>query len=187
MAHIAILEDYLPLTRLMSDYLRSQGHKITTAATAQEGLLKLRETQPDLVLVDLELGEDDGLDVIQQARQAGCKSKFLVVTGSNEVRDVVTAMKCGAFEYCTKPFRLEQLHDTIQECLEQKEPEKTLATLLAEKMPMPAVVENKVTTPQDQHSWQAVFTGELVVDQRERTRLMTFRKTSPPAVAQTVA
>jgi len=186
MAHIAILEDYLPLTRLMSDYLRSQGHKITTAASAQEGLLKLRETQPDLVLVDLALGEDDGLDVIQQARQAGCKSKFLVVTGSSEVRDVVSAMKCGAFEYCTKPFRLELLHETIQECLAQKESEKTLATLLAEKELLPELPVRKAES-QEERPWQAAFSGASVVDQRENTRLMVFRKMPPPAVAQTVA
>lgn len=186
MAHIAILEDYLPLTRLMSDYLRSQGHKITTAASAQEGLTKLRETRPDIVLVDLELGEDDGLDVIQQARDAGCTSQFLVVTGSSEVRDVVSAMKSGAFEYCTKPFRLEMLHETIQDCLAKNEPEKTLATLLAEKPAIPAAVSAKETAP-EARPWQTAFSGGPVVDQQERTRLMVFRNMPPSAVVQTVA
>jgi DNA-binding response OmpR family regulator len=120
MANILILEDYVPLARLMTDFLHSRGHRITTAESAQEGLEKILLYPPDLVLVDLALGTEDGLDVIRRAKAAGSKAKFLVVTGSNAVQHVVDAMRCGAEDYCTKPFKLEALHSAVQESLNEK-------------------------------------------------------------------
>jgi DNA-binding response OmpR family regulator len=120
MANITILEDYAPLARLMADYLRSRGHKVSTAANAFDGLARIKEGAPDVVLVDLALGTDDGLSVIKRAKAAGINAKFLVVTGSTEVRSVVDAMKVGAEDYCTKPFKLEVLHEAIEDCLQPR-------------------------------------------------------------------
>jgi two-component system, response regulator RegA len=117
MANITILEDYLPLSRLMADFLRSRGHRVNTATNAFDGLARIKEGAPDIVLVDLALGQDDGLGVIKKAKASGVKSKFMVVTGSTEVRQVVEAMKCGAEDYCTKPFKLDSLHQAIEDCL----------------------------------------------------------------------
>jgi DNA-binding response OmpR family regulator len=120
MANITILEDYLPLARLMADFLRSRGHRVNTATNAFDGLARIKEGSPDIVLVDLALGNDDGIGVIKRAKASGARCKFLVVTGSTEVRHVVAAMKVGAEDYCTKPFKLEVLHESIEDCLADK-------------------------------------------------------------------
>jgi DNA-binding response OmpR family regulator len=117
MANIIIIEDYIPLARLMTEYLHNRGHHIVNAETAQEGLEKVLLQPPDVVLVDLALGTDDGLEVIRQAKAAGSKAKFLVVTATTEVKKVVEAMRSGAEDYCMKPFKLEALYNVIEECL----------------------------------------------------------------------
>lgn len=113
MASILILEDYQPLARMMADFLRAKGHLVSHASNASEGLTLMVDGRPDVMLLDISLGNDDGLAVMRKARDNGCLAKFLVLTGHNDLKLAVKAIKSGAEDYFTKPPRLEELDQQI--------------------------------------------------------------------------
>jgi DNA-binding response OmpR family regulator len=117
MIKITIIEDYAPLARLMADFLRAKGHHITVATNAAQGLQRLLESPPDVALIDLALGDETGLEVMRQAKAQGCRSKFIFVTGCNEVSTAIHMINAGAEDYLTKPFDLANLVEALNGCL----------------------------------------------------------------------
>lgn len=121
MASIVLVEDYIPFATMIADFLRSRGrHRVTSAANAQDGLTRIWAAKPDIVLLDLALGDDDGMNVLRKAKASGCQAKFLIMTGSSDVRRAVEAIKMGAEDYWTKPLKLENLHEQIEQMLIKK-------------------------------------------------------------------
>lgn len=62
------------------------------------------------------------MNVLRKAKASGCKAKFLIMTGTSDVRKAVEAIKIGAEDYWTKPLKLETLHDQIEQMLVKTTP-----------------------------------------------------------------
>ena len=120
MPRILIIDDHPPIVELLTKFCEGEQYQVETALSGTAGLQLIRETLPDVVLVDLQLGDMTGIDLLRQAKAEGCTSRFVFITGHAEVRTAVDAMKNGASEYLTKPLNLEELRDVIQEALEQR-------------------------------------------------------------------
>ncbi len=119
MAQIIIIDDHPAIVRLLSDYCEARGHEVGTAMSGQMGLRMLRERLPEIVLVDLKLGDMSGLEVMIKAKAEGCTARFIFITGCSEVHTAVSAMKAGALDYITKPIDLETLGTVINQALVQ--------------------------------------------------------------------
>lgn len=127
MASIVLVEDYIPLSTMLADFLRARGrHRVTSAANAQDGLTRIWAAKPDVVLLDLSLGDDDGMNVLRKAKASGCQAKFLIMTGTSDVRKAVEAIKMGAEDYWTKPLKLETLHEQIELMLKKDPAQETV-------------------------------------------------------------
>ena len=120
MPRILIIDDHSPIVGLLKKFCLAENYEVETALSGAVGLRLVRETLPDLVLVDLKLGDMSGLDLLRTAKAEGCTSRFVFITGHAEVRTAVEAMKCGASDYLTKPLDLDELRRVITSVLEER-------------------------------------------------------------------
>jgi two-component system response regulator RegA len=90
-----------------------RGYLVETAETAAEGVAKVEARPPAFAVVDLRLGDGNGLDVIEviRARRPDCRA--IVLTGYGNIATAVTAVKLGAIDYLAKPSDADDLHRTL--------------------------------------------------------------------------
>ncbi len=98
--------------------LLQKDHTVVEAATGREGLELARAEEPDLVLLDIGLPDKSGLEILTQLKELRPSPTVVMVTAYEQVKDVVLAMKRGAFDYLVKPVDLEEFELTIQHALE---------------------------------------------------------------------
>lgn len=119
MANILIIDDEAAILNLMAKSCRQQGHDVTAVQTGRDGLKALDSSQPDLMIVDLLIGDMNGLDIIRYSEEHYPKTQVIMVTGNGSVETAVEAMRLGAFDYLTKPFELADLQRTVQLALQE--------------------------------------------------------------------
>ena len=126
-ASILIVEDEPLLARNMARYLERQGHEVAIAATCAQGLAAGEQSAPDVVLVDHNLPDGTGIDVIRALRRAGATAKVVMITAHGSVALAVEAMKAGADDYLIKPVSLEELGLLVERLLSRRQAEDALA------------------------------------------------------------
>lgn len=120
MAKILVIDDEAPILNLMGKSCRMQGHRVTEALSGREGIAALDLEKPDLMIVDLRLGDMDGLDVIRHGNEHHPDTQVIMVTGNGSIESAVEAMRLGAFDYLTKPFELVDLQKTVELALQSR-------------------------------------------------------------------
>src|SRR5262245_33751521 len=93
-------------------------HRVEVAATGAEGLERIRAGPPDVVLLDLLLPDQSGLDVYQQIRGLDARIPVIFITTGKMADAAIEAMKQGAYDYLFKPLDLEQLRRVVGEALD---------------------------------------------------------------------
>jgi two-component system response regulator AtoC len=124
---ILFIEDEEVLAKNVKRYLDRRGYETVAAGTAAEGLRLFEETDPDLVLLDLNLPDLHGLKVLEEIRRREPRVKVVCVTGHGNVQVAVDAMKGGAFDYLSKPVILSELARLIDRALGQERLEGALS------------------------------------------------------------
>ncbi|MFN0129161.1 MAG: sigma-54-dependent transcriptional regulator [Verrucomicrobiales bacterium] len=117
MAKIVIIDDETGMLEMMSQLARRMGHETFTYQTGREGLAAVGSLKPELAIVDLRIGDMDGLEIIERCRREFPAMNVVMVTGFASVENAVAAMKLGAFDYLTKPFELDDLQRTINRAI----------------------------------------------------------------------
>src|SRR5206468_3532716 len=97
-----------------------RGFEVTAAKTAAEGIARLGKDQYDLVLTDLRLPDQDGVEVLRAAKREQPDAEVVVVTGHGSISAAVSAMRAGAFDFLTKPIETEQLAIVLQKALDHR-------------------------------------------------------------------
>lgn len=106
MADILIIEDEDVLARSIVSFLERRGFSAAFAVDAQSGLAMFRRENPRLVLLDVRLGRDNGLDLLVALRGVNPEVQVVVMTGHGDVNIAVDAMKRGARDFLVKPAPL---------------------------------------------------------------------------------
>jgi DNA-binding NtrC family response regulator len=112
---ILVLEDDRVLNRLLVGHLNTMGHIAHGAASWAEASQYLAAHEPKLVLMDVQLPDSDGMQILPQLVPS---QPVIVMTAYGSVQDAVTAMKAGATEYLVKPVRLDELELVVERVLE---------------------------------------------------------------------
>ena len=106
---VLIIDDE-PLMRLsMLDALKAVGYEVHDASTGNDGIDKIRENRFDLIITDLRLPGADGLQILKECKEHSPNTEVIVITAFGSVDTAVHAMKCGAYDYITKPFSMDEL------------------------------------------------------------------------------
>ncbi|GAB4505877.1 MAG: sigma-54 dependent transcriptional regulator [Anaerolineales bacterium] len=108
-ATVLIIDDEQTLNHFVQEDLREAGYESLGALTGQEGLDLIRSQEVDLVLLDQQLPDMHGLDVLKVIREEEPDIPVIIVTGHGEIDCAVQAMKLGAYDYMKKPYNLDTL------------------------------------------------------------------------------
>src|SRR3954452_12213446 len=137
MANLLLIDDDPDLLPdQMHQVFPAPAHRVEIAPTGSEGLERARESPPDVILLDLRLPDQSGLDVLTQLRQIDARIPVVLVTVARSADSAIEAMRQGAYDYLLKPLDLQELDRVIGEALK-----------VARLMRDPAVV---VQTPPDE-------------------------------------
>ena len=116
---ILVVDDENGIRWALKHKLTKGGHQVITAETGEEGLKKLN-SNPDVVLVDVKMPGMDGLSFIREARRLKPSVSCIAMTGCSTLETASRAKQVGASHFVEKPFRLEELEETIQKLLESR-------------------------------------------------------------------
>lgn len=103
-ARILVVEDNVDLAFGLQTALEIDGYEVEVAEDGRRGLERLRQSEPDLLILDLMLPGMDGYSVLREARGEGMTMPVLILTARGEEADKVLGLDCGADDYVTKPF-----------------------------------------------------------------------------------
>ena len=131
---ILVVDDNPTNLEVLQVRLKAQGYELVTAVDGMDALAKVRELEPDLVLLDVMMPKLDGISVVKQLKQDSTFGfmPVILVTAKADTRDVVAGLEAGGDDYLTKPFeqaalvarvrsmlRIKELHDKVQAQSEQ--------------------------------------------------------------------
>jgi FixJ family two-component response regulator len=118
-ATVFIVDDDAQVRESLKDLIRSVGLRVELFASAQEFLRGQHPDAPTCLVLDVRMPGLSGLDLQKQASEAGLEIPIIFITGHGDIPMTVRAMKAGAIEFLSKPFRDQDLLDAIQQALER--------------------------------------------------------------------
>ena len=118
-AMVFVVDDDAPMRESLKNLIRSVGLRVELFSSAQEFLRSKRLDLPSCLVLDVRLPGLSGLDLQKRMTEAGMEIPIIFITGHGDIPMSVRAMKAGAVEFLTKPFRDQDLLDSIQEALER--------------------------------------------------------------------
>ena len=129
---VFVIDDDAAVRESIQGLLKSVGLRSDSFGTAQEFLTSDREDGPSCLVVDIRLPGINGLDFQRQLADAGVQIPIIFITGHGDIPMTVRAMKSGAVEFLTKPFRDQDLLDAIYQALDRDRVTREHETELAE-------------------------------------------------------
>ncbi|WP_299305469.1 response regulator transcription factor [uncultured Brachybacterium sp.] len=104
-----VADDEVYLSDLLRMALRHEGWEVWTAANGQEALTAIRESEPDVIVLDVMMPGIDGMEVLTRLRAAHVDTPVLFLTAKDAVEDRIAGISAGGDDYVTKPFILEEV------------------------------------------------------------------------------
>ena len=117
--HILLVEDSLSLGRVYQEYLKDLDVEIKHVTEGQSALDALKETAVDIVLLDLNLPDMHGLDILAYLHESAPQVSSIVITAHGSIDMAVEAIQLGAYDFLQKPFDAERLRVTVKNVLEK--------------------------------------------------------------------
>ena len=130
-ARILVVEDTPTQAALARALLVGAGYEVRIADTAQSAMVAAAEWQPDAILLDLELPDYSGMEVMRRLRQEGNEATVLVATANGSINTAVEAMREGAVDFLVKPYAKTRLFVTLNNALEKRRLVRELTTVRA--------------------------------------------------------
>jgi len=128
---VLIVEDEKILADSMALYLERHDHATAVAYTGEDSLQLAEENSPDVMVVDLQLPDIDGLEVLRRIREASPSTEVVMITAYASIATAVEAMKRGAFDYLSKPLDLDELCVVVDKALTHARMRRELSYLKA--------------------------------------------------------
>jgi DNA-binding NtrC family response regulator len=119
--HVLVVEDSAPQARLFTEYLSTESITTSLAGNAGGARKAIEQRPPDLVLLDLKLPDEDGLEVLKWIRQQQFPSSVIVITGHGSVDVAVEVMRHGADDFLEKPITADRLRTSVRNLLEKRQ------------------------------------------------------------------
>ena len=118
-ATVFVVDDDASMREALKNLLRSVGLEVETFSTAQEFLSSQRSEAPGCLILDVRLPGSSGLDLQRQLAEANIDLPIVFITGHGDIQMSVRAIKAGAVEFLTKPFRDQDLLDAVQQAVDR--------------------------------------------------------------------
>ncbi|HYY13890.1 MAG TPA: sigma-54 dependent transcriptional regulator [Chthoniobacterales bacterium] len=117
---ILVIDDERPILLTLEALLQRHGYQVDTAATASQGFKWMKATTPNVVLLDLQLPDGNGLQVLDQIKAAFPAIEVIILTAHDSLNNAIESIKRGAFHFISKPYAPEELLSLIDKALEKE-------------------------------------------------------------------
>jgi DNA-binding NtrC family response regulator len=116
---ILIVDDEQIALRNLEHIMKKEGYEVTATQSGQNALKLLEEQQFDLVLTDLKMEKVDGNQILKRCKELASDTEVIMITGYASLQSAIQVMKKGAYDYITKPFKLDEVRMVVKEALEK--------------------------------------------------------------------
>jgi len=120
MASVLVVDDEQSMREFLEILLQKEGHAVSTAADLQGARERIAQAPLDLVLSDLRLGRESGMDILAEVKGSSPATEVVMITAFATAENAIQAMKLGAYDYVLKPFKVEELKLVVQKALEHR-------------------------------------------------------------------
>lgn len=117
---ILIIDDERPILLTLEALLARHGYQPETASTAAQGLKVLKSNCPTVVLLDLQLPDADGLEMLDQIKREHCETQVIILTAHDSLNNAIESIKRGAYHFISKPYAPEELLSLIEKAIEKQ-------------------------------------------------------------------
>jgi len=122
LGRILAIDDEKNIRLLISNEFSLEGFEVVTAASGEEGLALYKSRKFDVVLLDIKLPKLNGIEILKRMKQISRATEIIMITGYGDIQTAVEAIKLGARDYVTKPFKLDELLTLVRRSTQKKPP-----------------------------------------------------------------
>ena len=115
-----IVDDDPVALDLLREVLSKENYVVTSALSAEEAISQGIENIFDVIITDVRMGEKNGLDVLRSFKKTSPETAIIMITAFGSIDTAIEAIREGAFDYISKPFKLEEIKITVRRALEQR-------------------------------------------------------------------
>ena len=120
MSRVLVIDDELSMRELLEIFFLKDQHEVVLAANGRAGIAALDSQEFDLVITDLRMPGISGMEVVAYCRQQHPNTPIIVMTAFATPETAISAMKMGAYDYFTKPFKLDEARVVIDKALQRR-------------------------------------------------------------------
>jgi two-component system response regulator PilR (NtrC family) len=119
-ARILVVDDERSMQEFLEIFFRSEGYDVVTAGDVDTALAHLENDDFDVVISDIQMPGRSGIDLVHAAYELSPETVVIMITAFASTETAITAMKEGAYDYVTKPFKVDELRIVLEKALEKK-------------------------------------------------------------------
>jgi len=165
MKSILVVEDNEMIRESISLILESQGHTVTKAADGEEGIKEIANSNFDLVICDVQMPKKDGFEVLKSIKHFTNPPSFIFLTAQTDRQEWRTGMELGADDYITKPFKKEDVINSVNAQISKKENLLKRFTLEKEML---EILKDKVQTDEEKE-YDLTYDGNLFISETDKS------------------
>ncbi len=118
---VLVADDDASIRSLLKQLLADEGYAVLEAATGGEVVEQVKDSSPDLVIMDVRMPELDGIEALQKVKISSPHTAVLIMTAFGTSNAAIKAMELGAFDYVTKPFELDKISHTVKRAFQYQD------------------------------------------------------------------
>ncbi len=110
---LLIVDDDRPFSTRLARAMETRGYQVRVAESVADGIAAIESEAPAFAVIDMRLGDGNGLDVIERLKNRRPDARGVILTGYGNIATAVTAVKLGAFDYLAKPADADEIHAAL--------------------------------------------------------------------------
>ncbi|MGB0128949.1 MAG: sigma-54 dependent transcriptional regulator [Rhodocyclaceae bacterium] len=118
--HVLVVDDEALYRELLLNRLGRNGYRVSTAADGEEALRRAKAAGIEVVLADIKMPGIDGIELLKRLKALDPQLEVIILTGHGDVDTAIAAMKLGAFDYLTKPYKLAELDLAVERAVQKR-------------------------------------------------------------------
>jgi DNA-binding NtrC family response regulator len=181
--HLLVVDDDPVTIDLLKEVLSKEGYEVSTALSGEEAITHGTDNFFDLIITDVRMGKKDGMEVLRFFKKNAPDTTVIMITAFGSIETAIEAIREGAYDYISKPFKLEEIKFTVQRALERRrliQENKFYRQELLEKYQFKNVIGR---TPQ---MFQVYKTIAKVADTKSTVLLCGERGTGKELIARSI-
>mgnify|MGYP001024518881 CR=1 FL=1 len=184
-AKILVVDDERPVRMMLEAALRAQGYRVQCAASGAGAKELLANEEFDLLLLDLQLGDTDGIEVLRETKSRWPATEVILLTAHGSINSAIAALRHGAFDYLLKPAQVYDIRERVERGLEQRRialQRSELLQRISDSARALGMIENGGAPPPQPTSSDQIEVGPLLLDLRRHSARLG---SSPLALTRT--